>query len=217
MKNIAEKNIEVDFMFLAHLLYICTMDKAINIRQAQETDAPLIAKTVAMGIGDEDALKSYCGEYYISLLTEIALHDSSQYSYNNTLVAEMDGITVGAAIGYDGGKLAELRNNTYYIINKALGHTPSIPDETGTGEFYLDTLAVFPEYRSMGIGRLLITAICDKAFSEGHEHVGLIVDQDNPRAEALYTSIGFTRVGEKDFFGHRMWHMQKKMTNRPLP
>lgn len=189
------------------------MIKQLNVRQAQKADALLIAKAVAMGIGDEDALNRYCGEDYISLLTKIALHEESQYSYNNVLIAEIDGTAAGAVIGYDGAKLYHLRNNTYSIINDSLGRIPTIPDETEAGEFYLDTLAVLPEYRNMGIGRLLITAICNKAFSEGHKHVGLIVDIDNPKAEALYTSIGFTRVGEKDFFGHRMWHMQKKTPN----
>jgi ribosomal protein S18 acetylase RimI-like enzyme len=38
--------------------------------------------------------------------------------------------------------------------------------------------------------------------------VGLIVDFNNPRAEALYTSLGFERVGRKNFLGHPMWHLQ---------
>ena len=28
------------------------------------------------------------------------------------------------------------------------------------------------------------------------------------RPEQLYTSLGFSRVGEKMFLGHRMWHLQ---------
>ncbi len=182
----------------------------ITIRKAKKSDAPTIAKAVVMGIGDEEALKRYCGEDYISLLSMIASHENSQYSYINCLIAEINGNNVGAVIGYDGAKLLELRNNTYSIIHEALGRTPHIPDETEAGEFYLDTLAVFPEYRNKGIGKSLIAAICRQAFENGHEHVGLIVDHDNPKAEALYTSIGFVRVGTKEFFGHQMWHMQIK-------
>ena len=180
----------------------------VNIRQARKDDAPFIAKAVAIAIGDENALKNYCGEDYITLLTEIAMHDKSQYSYNNALIAEADEKVVGGVICYDGAKLHSLREQTYNVINSHLGRTPSIPDETSAGEFYLDTLAVFPEYRNQGIGKSLITAICDKAFSDNHKRVGLIVDSDNPKAESLYTSIGFTRVGTKEFFGHKMWHMQ---------
>ena len=181
---------------------------SISIRQAIKCDAPFIAQAVAMAIGDETALKKYCGEDYITLLSKIAENEKSQYSYTNSLIAEIDGNVAGAVIGYDGGKLHELRATTYSIIYNELGRTPSIPDETEADEFYLDSLAVLPKYRGIGIGRQLITAIRDKAFSAGHNRVGLNVDFDNPRAEALYTSLGFTRIKTKIFFGHKMWHMQ---------
>ena len=180
----------------------------INIRPASKEDSPFIAYAVAMAIGDEEAIKNYCGEDYITLLTLIAESDNSQYSYRNTLIAETDSHSVGAVIGYDGAKLHELRSTTYSIIERHLGRTPSIPDETEPGEFYLDSLAVIPEQRKKGIGRQLIKALRDKAFSEEHKHIGLIVDFDNPRAEALYTSLGFTRIETKTFLGHKMWHMQ---------
>ena len=184
--------------------------KIINIRPAVKSDAPLIAKAVAIAIGDENALKSYCGEDYIAVLTEIAMHNKSQYSYNNALIAETESNVTGVIIGYDGAELHSLRENTYNIINSHLGHTPSIPDETAAGEFYIDTLAVFPEYRKQGVGKSLIMAICEKAFSDRHDRVGLIVDFDNPKAESLYASIGFTKAGTKIFLGHKMWHMQKE-------
>ena len=180
----------------------------INIRAAKKSDAPIIAQVVALAIGDENAIKNYCGENYIALLIQITEHEHSQYSYLNTLIAEIGNTPIGAVIGYDGAKLHELRATTYSIIYDALGRTPSIPDETEAGEFYLDSLAVLPEHREKGIGKQLITALCKRAFSIGHERVGLIVDFDNPRAEALYTSLGFSRVGTKTFLGHKMWHMQ---------
>lgn len=180
----------------------------INIRAAKKSDAPIIAQVVAMAIGDENAMKNYCGENYIALLIQIIEHEHSQYSYRNALIAEIDNTPAGAIIGYDGAKLHELRNTTYSIIHNALGRTPSIPDETEAGEFYLDSLAVIPEYRGKRIAKQLITALCKRAFSLGHERIGLIVDFDNPHAEALYTSLGFSRVGTKTFLGHKMWHMQ---------
>ena len=182
----------------------------INIRDAKKSDAPIIAQVVAMAIGDENAMKNYCGENYITLLIDIIEHERSQYSYRNTLIAEIDNTPVGAIIGYDGAKLHELRATTYSIIHDALGRKPSIPDETEAGEYYLDSLAIVPEHRGKGIGKQLIAALCERAFSLGHEHVGLIVDFDNSRAEALYTSLGFSRVGTKTFLGHKMWHMQAK-------
>ena len=76
-------------------------------------------------------------------------------------------------------------------------------------EYYLDSLAVLPEYRGKGIGACLLHAFCERAFSEGAERVGLIVDIDNPNAEKLYVAQGFEYVGERIFLGHQMRHLQK--------
>ena len=45
-------------------------DSCINIRQAQKSDSTIIAHAVAMAIGDEDAVKNYCGDNYIALSRE---------------------------------------------------------------------------------------------------------------------------------------------------
>ena len=59
----------------------------------------------------------------------------------------------------------------------------------------------------MGIATRLIKALYDKIFAKGHTRLGLIVDFDNPTAERLYTQIGFKRVGQRTFLGHKMWHL----------
>lgn len=139
----------------------------------------------------------------------LAASERAQYSYRNSLIGEVDGVAVGAIIGYDGAMLHELRQPIYPLLEQHLGSVPHIEDETEAGEYYLDSLGVLPEYRCYGVGRALIEAATERAFSEGHERVGLIVDYDNPRAERLYTSLGFRRVGTRHFLGHQMWHLQK--------
>lgn len=185
------------------------MKNIITIRKAVQSDAHFIAQIVAMAIGDEDALIQYCGNNYISVLTEIASHENTQYSWQNSLVAEVDGMVAGAVIGYDGALLSILRNGTFAILQTLVGQTPEIADETQTGEYYLDSIGVLPQYRGSGLGRLLVDEFCKQAFSNGHNRVGLIVDFNNPNAERLYTSLGFERVGIKPFFGHQMWHLQR--------
>ena len=139
---------------------------------------------------------------------ELAGRDVAQYSYRNTLIAEVDGRAVGALVGYDGASLEELRSPIYELLERHLGSVPDIEDETSAGEFYLDSLGVLPDYRGMGVGATLLSTMCDMAFEQGYERVGLIVDVDNPDAERLYTSLGFRRVGDKRFLGHAMRHLQ---------
>lgn len=186
------------------------MDKPkIIVRKATADDSTTIAQAVAMAIGDEVALRNYCGEDYMAVLTAIARRESTQYSWQHALVAECDGSSAGAIVGYNGADLYSLREGTFATLRELIGRVPSIVDETEAGEYYLDSVGVLPQFRGLGIGRTLITTFCDKVFNEGHERVGLIVDYDNPHAEELYTSLGFQRMGTKLFFGHQMWHLQR--------
>ena len=180
----------------------------IEIRHAVADDSPIIARAVAMAIGDEQALHHYCGEKYLLVLQAIARAENTQYSWRSALIAEADGVVAGAVVGYDGALLEQLRANTFAIIEHHTTICPSIPNETEAGEYYLDSVAVLPQFRGLGIGRRLISALCEEAFGLGHERVGLIVEHDNKQAQALYSSLGFQCVGRRIFFGHQMWHMQ---------
>ena len=180
----------------------------IIIRRATADDAGVIAQAVAMAIGDEKTLCSYCGKEYLPVLQEIACAERTQYSWRSAFVAEVDGATAGAIVGYDGAQLEELRANTFAIIERCVGFRPSVANETEAGEYYLDSVGVKPEFRGMGIGRRLISALCEEAFRQGYERVGLIVEPNNTKAQTLYSSVGFRCVGEREFFSHMMWHMQ---------
>lgn len=192
------------------IAYLCGMEKEkIVVRVAQKEDAPMIARVVAMAIGDEAGLRGYCGEEYLAVLMEIASAEQTQYSYQNTLIAEYEGVVAGAVVGYDGAKLNELRSGTLSIIEEFTGCIPSIVDETEGGEFYLDSVAVLPRFRGLGVATALIDAFVERAFALGAERVGLIVDKENPDAERLYYSRGFVEVGERMFFSHEMRHLQR--------
>ena len=82
-----------------------------------------------------------------------------------------------------------------------------IADETGPGEWYLDSLAVYPQYRGQGIAHLLLQAMVERAQEAGLP-AGLLVDKGNPKAERLYHSIGFEYVNDAMWGGHEMRHLQ---------
>lgn len=181
----------------------------IIVRSAVCDDAEIIAKAVEMAIGDEVALRHYCGDDYHAALAEVACRRDTQYSWQNALIAEVDGMVAGAVVGYDGAELRTLREGTFAVLSDYVRHSVSIVDETSAGEYYLDSVGVLPEFRGLGVGRALVSAFCDKAFAEGHKRVGLIVDYENLNAEKLYKSLGFERVGTRPFFSHQMWHLQR--------
>lgn len=55
-------------------------------------------------------------------------------------------------------------------------------------------LAVLPEHRGRGVGRALLHAVEQHARSKGCCKLTLEVQEDNPRARALYDSFGFDDV-----------------------
>lgn len=181
----------------------------IIVRAARREDADVIARVVAMAIGDEQALRAYCGDDYLAVLTEVARREATQYSWQYAFVAEVAGEVAGAIVGYDGARLGELREGTFAVLRERVGRVPQIADETEAGEYYLDSVGVLPKFRGHGVGGALIAAFCENAYAEGHACVGLIVDNDNPQAENLYSALGFERVGRRIFFGHQMWHLQR--------
>ena len=166
----------------------------IKVRPAIVSDATIIAQAVAMAIGDETVVK-YCGADYLKALEAAASAEDTQYSYRNALVAELDGVPAGAVVGYDGALLESLRAGTLSVLKKFNPSVSVTDEETQAGEFYIDSISVFPQFRGHGI-----VLGCGK--------VGLIVDFENSEASSLYSRCGFQPVGEKLFFGHKMHHLQ---------
>ncbi|MFD3158226.1 ribosomal protein S18-alanine N-acetyltransferase [Haloimpatiens sp. FM7330] len=98
--------------------------------------------------------------------------------------------------------IKELQNNfAYYIIaikdNMVVGYAGIW---IIVGEAHIISIAVHPEYRSMGIGNLLmdgIFGICKKNSVYG---ITLEVRESNLNAQKLYEKYGFIKEGIRKFY-----------------
>lgn len=192
------------FVFANFLILALMENNRITIREALPEDAALLGRVVIMALHTDDS------HPLSGIFKELAARDDSQYSYKNALVAELDGKPAGSIIGYEGARLHELRKPLYELMVAKFGSVRPVEDETSAGEFYVDSIAVLPEYRGRGVGRALLADVCRRAFENGFCKVGLLVDVANPKAEAMYASLGFRRVNPTTFLGLDMWHMQKE-------
>lgn len=187
------------------------MKPACTIRQAEWAEAAQVAELLMLAWPVEEIMESN-GLTYGQLLesvTAICSMPATIYSCENTWVAEVDGKIVGAMCGYDGADYQRLKQPLVDQLGEDSGFAQL--HETEAGEFYLDSVGVLPEYRGRGIATRLFEAQIARAASLGHSRVGLIVDEDKPEAEALYARLGFNHIDDRDFFGHRMKHMVKKV------
>ena len=183
----------------------------IIIRQARKEEASQIAELFMLAWPVDEILESngLTCEQLNESITLIAASEETIYSYENTLVAEIDGKVVGAMCAYDGADYQRLKQPIVDVLGSDCGFAKM--KETEAGEFYLDSVGVLPEYRGRGIASRIIEAQCERAASLGQKVAGLIVDIDKPQVEALYSRLGFTYLDDKDFFGHTMKHMVRQL------
>lgn len=67
-------------------------------------------------------------------------------------------------------------------------------------EAYITDVAVFPQFRRQGVGRLLLRALDDFCVKKGMAFITLEVRASNSAAIALYRSCGYEAVGTRRHF-----------------
>ena len=183
----------------------------VIIRQALKEEASQITELFMLAWPVDEILESndLTHEQLHESITMVSASEETIYSFENTLVAEVDGKVVGAMCAYDGADYQRLKQPLVDNLGPDCGFAKM--KETEAGEFYLDSVGVLPEFRGRGIASRMIEAQCERAASLGHKVAGLIVDIDKPQVEALYSRLGFRYLDDKDFFGHTMKHMIKRL------
>ncbi len=186
----------------------------IEIRQATQADASFVARGVVMALHLDPEKED------IAHITYICAREDVLYSWRHTLIAFDGEQPVGLCLCYDGRDYHDTRIRTFQLFseipddedkddkNLDLEH---MEDETGPGEFYVDSLAVLPEYRRQGIARKLLLSQLERGRELGLPKATLLVDPDNPNAQALYRQCGFVHDCEVYAFGQIFWKWKRPL------
>lgn len=181
------------------------MEKSgIIFRKARMEDAPFIAKAVlaAVDAGDFNSVQDDKRKKTLEVLNGIICLEDTLYSYLNVLMAEVEGERAGCIISYDGARYKAMKEKTFGLLNKGLGLDFSdMDDESGRGEYYLDSLAVSPEFRKRGIGRLLIMQALEAGEALGFSKASLLVLESDEGLRSLYSTCGFIVEDRRLCFG----------------
>ena len=87
--------------------------------------------------------------------------------------------------------------HSYYLVAEREGAVvgySGLRYVSGATDADIQTIAVAPSARRLGLGRSLMHDMIDEAARRGARTVFLEVRDDNPQAQSLYTSLGFVPV-----------------------
>ncbi len=195
-----------------------------EIRDAAPSDAAFIARNILAGMGYDVFSREGSEECKKSLEALIPLCEATNtlYSYKRTRISTVNGVPTGSLTSYRGEEYLPLREYTWGEWGKRVGETIDLCSEPEcfAEEFYLDTLAVLPEWRgqrfeSLGVkdktGHLLIFDALELAKTEGFKKASLIADSEKPKLIRYYSDAGFRAYEEMDFFGHPYTRMRVEL------
>ncbi len=180
------------------------------IRKAKIEDTEVIAGCMMLAmdqivyklIGEESRSKAIC------FLESLIRQKETQYSYENCWVMEAQGKIVSVVNIYDGAQLKELSTAVVKQLKADFKREFNLEAETRTGEFYIDTLSVCPNWQGKGLGTKMLRFLIGEYVTKSNKTLGLLVDKENSDAKRLYLKLGFNVVGEKTLAGKSMEHLQ---------
>ncbi len=169
-------------------------DGRLRFRQAAKEDATALAELINFA-GEGMPLYLWGpmaepGESAWDVGRRRAQRDESSFSYRNGVVAEYDGKIAGNLVGY---ALAKEPQPIDYDEMLAMFVPLQELENLAPDSWYVNVVAVFPEFRGKGIGTELLHKAETLAKEAGKKELSLIVSDANSGAERLYARFGFAR------------------------
>lgn len=180
----------------------------ITYRKGTPGDAAFVAQVVAEALGDTLMERVATGQEtardrdILKLIEDVCRRDDTLYSWRNTRMAiSSEGQPAGALVAYPGSGYLECRTRTFALLGSLITFDVENMDaETRDGEYYIDSLAVLPQWRGRGIARRLLQEAQREAWRRGLPAI-LACAPDNVGAKRLYESLGFRETGQVYIFG----------------
>jgi ribosomal protein S18 acetylase RimI-like enzyme len=121
-----------------------------------------------------------------------AMREDTGPSYRNATVAEIAGVIAGALVGYPMTRDNDRSDPPGLLV-------PLLELEAlATGTWYVNVLAVYPEFRGRGIGRRLLEVADERAEGLGAPRgLSIIVASTNENARRLYERHGFRLMANR--------------------
>lgn len=180
----------------------------MEIRPAEPEDIPDLAQLLIIGAqGLIDAIyHDLIPGLPINKIVEKRFHYvGTAASYENCWVAEQEGRVIGKIHAFPADELGSdlvdpLVPEERYVLLEPFEtlYTP--------GSYYIDVVAVYPEFRGQGVGSRLMSFAASQAKAGGFKELNLVVTEQNIRAVQLYQRIGFKIANRSPIVEHELIH-----------
>jgi len=170
----------------------------MTIREAHKSDAAELAQLINLA---GEGLPLYVwrqmaapGEDPWEIGRQRAARDTGGFSYRNSVVAEVDAKVVGALVGYPVADEPE-------PVDPDITPRMFVPlrelENLAPGTWYVNSVAVFPDARGLGVGSRLMHCAEQKAAELGLRGLSLIVSDTNVGARRLYKHLAYEEVAAR--------------------
>ena len=175
----------------------------VSMRPAGREDSRTIAELFLIS---SDGLAEYIwsqlaepGETPLDAGARRYARDGVAFSYQNCILAEIDGAVVGMAHSFpmDADPAAEPETDP------VLRPYAELEDY---GSLYLSGIALFAEHRGHGIGTKLMAAVDERARALNRPRVSLICLEPNEGAMRWYRRLGYQELARRALVPHPLLH-----------
>ena len=171
----------------------------INFRQAVKEDSADIARLFLIS---SDGLAEYIwskiaepGETALEAGTRRYAREGVAFSYENCLIAEKEGATIGMAHSFEEVEDPDAEPTSDPVLKP-------FSELEDYGSLYLSGLAVVEQHRNAGIGMALMEAVNQRAKDLSLPRISLIVFERNEGALRLYHRLGYRELGRRPLVPH---------------
>jgi ribosomal protein S18 acetylase RimI-like enzyme len=172
-----------------------TLDRPL--RPALIEDAPILAELVNYA-GDGLPLHLWskmaaAGESAWEVGRRRAARPEGGFSYRNAIIIEHRGTCAGCLIGYEIQDQPEPIGSDLPAMFVPLQELENL----APGTWYVNVLAVRPQFRGLGLGTRLLDVADETGRALGKRGMSVIVSDTNPGARRLYQRCGYREAGAR--------------------
>ena len=176
--------------------------KNVTFRPAEKKDCATIAKLYSIS---SDGVADYVwttiakpGDDIFAIGKQRYEREDTDFSYQNCTIAETEGVIVGMLVAFP-----IFIDHDYKEDDPVLAPYSDLEEDNS---YYICGVALFSEYRSLGIGTRFLKLAEKHATEKGFDKLSLVVFEENKGAKALYLRHQYHEVKRAAIYPHPLIH-----------